>query len=242
MPAGRRPHASPVRVGISSCLLGERRPLRRRPQARHLPDRDVRDVGGMGAGLPRGRMRARHAAGVDAPGAGGRRRAAADGQDRRRSDRSDGGIRSTPRRAARVGGPVRLRAQEGLAKLRPRTRQGLRRAWNVPARSGRGLFASLLVERFPSLPVEEEGRLSDPRLRENFVERVFAYSRLRGLFSGRWTAGDVVRFHTAHKLMLLAHSPQAYQRLGRLVARVRDVPRRRHSSGSTRRRSWPRCR
>ena len=97
-------------------------------------------------------------------------------------------------------------------------------AHGMAARSGRGLFASLLVERFPCLPVEEEGRLSDPRLRENFVERVFAYSRLRGLFSGRWSAGDVVRFHTAHKLMLLAHSPQAYQRLGRLVARVRSVP------------------
>ena len=94
----------------------------------------------------------------------------------------------------------------------------------MAARSGRGLFASLLVERFPCLPVEEEGRLSDPRLRENFVERVFAYSRLRGLFRVRWTAGDVVRFHTAHKLILLAHSPQAYQRLGRLVARVRSVP------------------
>jgi len=91
-------------------------------------------------------------------------------------------------------------------------------------RSGRGLFASVLVERFPCLPVEEEGRLSDPRLRENFVERVFAYSRLRALFSSSWSAADVVRFHTAHKLMLLAHSPQAYQRLGRLVARVRGVP------------------
>ena len=49
----------------------------------------------------------------------------------------------------------------------------------VPLKSGRGVFASRLTERFPSLPVEEEGRLSDPRLRENFVERVFAYSRLR---------------------------------------------------------------
>ena len=97
-------------------------------------------------------------------------------------------------------------------------------AHGTAARSGRGLFASLLVERFPTLPVEEEGRLSDPRLRENFVERVFAYSRLRDLFGGRWNAGDVVRFHTAHKLTLLAHSPEAYQRLGQLVARVRDVP------------------
>jgi uncharacterized protein YbgA (DUF1722 family) len=95
----------------------------------------------------------------------------------------------------------------------------------VPEKSGRGIFAAALVERFPSLPVEEEGRLSDPRLRENFVERVFAYSRLRRLFSGRWNLGALVRFHAAHKLILMAHSPEAYRQLGRLVARARSVGR-----------------
>ena len=95
---------------------------------------------------------------------------------------------------------------------------------NVPMKSGRGIFAAGLVERFPSLPMEEEGRLSDPRLRENFVERVFAYSRLRALFGGTWNVGALVGFHTAHKLILMAHSPEAYQRLGRLVAQARRVP------------------
>jgi len=88
----------------------------------------------------------------------------------------------------------------------------------MPARSGRGLFAARLLERFPELPVEEEGRLSDPRLRENFVERVFAYARLRTLFESRWRPRDLVAFHTAHKLVLMSHSPAAYTRLGRLVA------------------------
>jgi uncharacterized protein YbgA (DUF1722 family)/uncharacterized protein YbbK (DUF523 family) len=95
-----------------------------------------------------------------------------------------------------------------------------------PARRGRGLFAAALVEKFPHLPVEEEGRLADPRLRDNFVERVFAYWRLTGLFAARWTAGDLVRFHTAHKLLLLAHAPEAYRQLGRLVAGSRGVSRR----------------
>jgi uncharacterized protein YbgA (DUF1722 family)/uncharacterized protein YbbK (DUF523 family) len=95
----------------------------------------------------------------------------------------------------------------------------------VPERSGRGIFAARLVERFPSLPVEEEGRLSDARLRENFIERVFAYWRLRRLFIGRWNLGGLVAFHTAHKLILMAHSPEAYRQLGRLVARVRGVGR-----------------
>ena len=98
-------------------------------------------------------------------------------------------------------------------------------AHGVPARSGQGLFASRLAERCRDLPMEEEGRLSDPRLRENFVERVFGYSRLRTLFSGRWNPGALVRFHTAHKLVLMSHSPDAYQRLGRLVAGARSLPR-----------------
>ena len=95
----------------------------------------------------------------------------------------------------------------------------------VPAKSGRGLFAEALVTHFPLLPVEEEGRLCDPRLRENFVERIFAFRRLTALFAARWSMGDVVRFHTAHKLTLMAHRPEAYQRLGRLVASGKSMAR-----------------
>jgi uncharacterized protein YbgA (DUF1722 family)/uncharacterized protein YbbK (DUF523 family) len=96
----------------------------------------------------------------------------------------------------------------------------------APARSGRGLFADALVTRFPLLPVEEEGRLNDPRLRENFVERIFAYRRVGALFAARWSMGEVVRFHTAHKLTLMAHKPEAYRRLGRLVASGSSIARR----------------
>ena len=95
----------------------------------------------------------------------------------------------------------------------------------MPARDGRGLFADALLDRLPLLPVEEEGRLTDPTLRENFIERVFAYRRLKALFSGRWTHGALVAFHTAHKMALLAHSTTAYQELGRLVARGAKAPR-----------------
>jgi uncharacterized protein YbbK (DUF523 family)/uncharacterized protein YbgA (DUF1722 family) len=95
----------------------------------------------------------------------------------------------------------------------------------APTRSGRGLFAAALVERLPHLPVEEEGRLSDARLRENFVERVFAYWRLRALFDSTWTVKALVRFHTAHKLMVMAHSPEAYRHLGRLTAEAAGCPR-----------------
>jgi uncharacterized protein YbgA (DUF1722 family)/uncharacterized protein YbbK (DUF523 family) len=108
----------------------------------------------------------------------------------------------------------------GLERVKVYNRHG------SPARNGRGLFAAALAQAYPYLPVEEEGRLADPRLRDNFVERVFAYWRLRGLFDGRWTVGDLVRFHTAHKLLLLAHAPEAHRQLGRLVAGAPGVSRR----------------
>ena len=95
----------------------------------------------------------------------------------------------------------------------------------MPTRDGSGLFAAALIRRYPSLPVEEEGRLSDPQLRENFVERVFAYRRLRSFFSSRWTLGELVKFHTAHKLVLMAHSPKAYSELGQFVAGAKRMVR-----------------
>ena len=95
----------------------------------------------------------------------------------------------------------------------------------MPARTGVGTYAAVLKERFPALPIEEEGRLQDPVLRENFIERVFAYARLRELFDGRWTVNALIAFHTAHKMALLAHSTPAYHELGRLVASAKSMPR-----------------
>jgi uncharacterized protein YbgA (DUF1722 family)/uncharacterized protein YbbK (DUF523 family) len=95
----------------------------------------------------------------------------------------------------------------------------------MPNRKGRGLYANALMEAYPNLPVEDEGRLNDSKLRENFIERVFAYERLRRLFRGRWTAGQIVAFHTAHKLQLMAHSTDAYRKLGRLIATIREKER-----------------
>jgi uncharacterized protein YbgA (DUF1722 family)/uncharacterized protein YbbK (DUF523 family) len=94
------------------------------------------------------------------------------------------------------------------------------------SRTGRGLFAEALIAAFPSLPVEEEGRLQDARLRENFVTRLFTFTRLKTLFAPRWTVGQLVAFHTAHKLLLMAHRPLAYQQLGRLVASAKTRARR----------------
>ncbi|MDR4478860.1 MAG: DUF523 and DUF1722 domain-containing protein [Nitrospira sp.] len=90
----------------------------------------------------------------------------------------------------------------------------------MPGRKGVGVFARAYVERFPLIPVEEEGRLCDPPLRENFIERVFSYRRWQDLVQSGVTRQAVVRFHTVHKYLLLAHSAPHYRQLGRLVAQV----------------------
>jgi uncharacterized protein YbgA (DUF1722 family)/uncharacterized protein YbbK (DUF523 family) len=87
----------------------------------------------------------------------------------------------------------------------------------VPSREGRGLFAAAVIDRFPLMPAEEEGRLNDPVLRENFIERVFAFHRWQALAKSK-SARTLIEFHTHHKFLLLAHSERHYRRLGRLVA------------------------
>jgi uncharacterized protein YbgA (DUF1722 family)/uncharacterized protein YbbK (DUF523 family) len=92
-------------------------------------------------------------------------------------------------------------------------------------RHGRGIFAQSLMESCPNLPIEEEGRLCDPRLRENWVERVFAYDAICRLWESRWKIGDLVTFHTRHKHALLAHSEKEFRELGRLVASAKSYAR-----------------
>ena len=83
---------------------------------------------------------------------------------------------------------------------------------------GRGLYADRVLTAFPLLTVEDEGRLNDAGLREAFCERIFATARLRSLFAGPWSAGDLVAFHARHTLQLLAHDPARYRAAGRVVA------------------------
>lgn len=90
---------------------------------------------------------------------------------------------------------------------------------NVPSNSGVGLFAGVFMDRFPLLPVEEEGRLHDLVLRENFIESVFVYRRWRNTADG-FTPQKLVSFHTAHKMLLRAHSEVYYRTLGRIAAQA----------------------
>ena len=89
---------------------------------------------------------------------------------------------------------------------------------------GVGLFARAFMAHFPLLPYEEEGRLHDAALRENFIERIFALKRWRRMAEQKKNRGDIVAFHTAHKLQIMSHSQKHYRDMGRLVARIKDIP------------------
>ena len=91
--------------------------------------------------------------------------------------------------------------------------------------AGRGLFAAAWAEAEPALPVEEESGLADPERRGAFVERLYAAARLQRLLAGPCARRDLVAFHAAHKLQLMAHSPSGCRRLGRLVAQPEAHPR-----------------
>jgi uncharacterized protein YbgA (DUF1722 family)/uncharacterized protein YbbK (DUF523 family) len=150
------------------------------------------------------------------------------------------GLSAAPRLLAERSGtdwtePMRRYAEERVAQLAeldlvgyvtkkdsPSCGMARVRVWTgkkatPPRRDGVGAFARVLREKLPLLPLEEEGRLHDAALRESFVERIFGYQRFRDAVKAGMGRGDLVAFHTRHKLALLAHSPDAYRKLGRLV-------------------------
>ena len=93
----------------------------------------------------------------------------------------------------------------------------------VPVKKGVGLFARVFIEHFPLMPVEDEGRLHDPLLRENFIESIFVWKRWREMSGQNRSKGGLVDFHSRHKLLIMAHSPKQYQVLGQWVAQGKGV-------------------
>lgn len=94
----------------------------------------------------------------------------------------------------------------------------------MSVKKGVGIFAGIFMKLFPLLPVEDEGRLHDPGLRDNFIERIFALKRWREILKKKEIRGSLVDFHTSHKLLILAHSPRHYHIMGKLVAGQKNVP------------------
>ena len=106
----------------------------------------------------------------------------------------------------------------GMERVRVYSEKGM------PERKGVGMFARIFMDHFPLLPVEEDGRLHDIRLRENFIERIFALKRWREIMGLKRSRGKLVTFHTQHKLLLLSHSPKHAGAMGKLVAKAKHLP------------------
>jgi uncharacterized protein YbbK (DUF523 family)/uncharacterized protein YbgA (DUF1722 family) len=213
----------PLRVGISSCLLGQK--VRYDGQHKRddfLADRLAEYVEyvpvcpevELGLGVPRETIR------LERRPAGAALVAPRSGRDLTRDMRA-----YAEERVAWLG----TQDLDGYVLKKDSPSCGMERVkvWGAhqATKDGVGLFAAVLMERLPHLPVEEEGRLHDDVLRENFVERIFAHRRLKELFRPRWALGELVAFHSREKLLLLAHEPAGYQRLGRLVATAKGRPR-----------------
>jgi len=213
------PAPKKLRLGISSCLLGENV---RYDGGHKRDDFLVRALGAyvewvpvcpeleVGMGVPREPIRL--------VGLSGPPRLMA---DRSGTDWTEAMQRYAEERVAKLAeldlvGYVTKKDSPSCGMARVRVWSG--RKATPPRRDGVGAFVRVLRERLPLLPMEEEGRLHDAPLRESFVERIFGYQRFRDAVRSGMRRADLVAFHTRHKLALLAHSPAAYQRLGRLVA------------------------
>jgi len=89
----------------------------------------------------------------------------------------------------------------------------------IPEKNGTGIYAQQLINNFPDLPVEEEGRLNDLIIRENFIQRVYVYHRWHQMLSTNFSLKDIQQFHAQHKYIFMSHSQSALKELGALLAK-----------------------
>ncbi len=101
----------------------------------------------------------------------------------------------------------------GMERIKVYPEQG-----GAAGKNGVGIFAAMFMKKFPYLPVEDDGRLHDPEIRENFIERVFTYNRWNEMIENENSVNGLLQFHAKHKLMLMAHSPEHYRSTGKLAA------------------------
>ena len=216
-PADGKVSGPAIRIGVSQCLLGEevrydgghkRDSFLTEGLSAYVEFVPVCPEVESGMGVPREAVRLEGS--VDAPRMVGRR----SGTDHTEAMTAFAARRAAALDDADLCGYVLKKGSPSCGMERVKVYAGS----GMPAKQGVGLFARALMDRFPLLPVEEEGRLHDPILRENFIERVFAYRRWKDFLGGRYTVGRLVAFHTAHKFLILAHSPADYTVMGRIVA------------------------
>ena len=206
-----------IRLGISACLLGERV----RYDGQHKLDRYIVGTLGeffdwapicpeveCGMSVPRESMRLVKTSG------GIRLMTGKSGKDMTDMMETWAGKRLEELAGEGICGFIFKKdsPSSGMARVKVYTEAGM------PVGTGTGIFAGMLMKRFPLLPVEEEGRLHDPALRENFIERVFVYHRWTAMCDARRSFKALSDFHAAHKYLIMAHSPKHLSALGRIAS------------------------
>lgn len=104
----------------------------------------------------------------------------------------------------------------GMMRVKVYTEKG------YPSNRGVGIFAGIFMKHFPLIPVEEEGRLNDPKIRENFIEQIFTLKRWRDTLKCQKSIANLVDFHTRNKLLILSHSQKIYRKMGPIVASAKE--------------------
>jgi uncharacterized protein YbgA (DUF1722 family)/uncharacterized protein YbbK (DUF523 family) len=217
--------ADEIRIGVSACLLGQEV----RYDGGHKRDAYVADTLArcfrfvpvcpeldIGLGVPRDTLR------LVRDGKEVRILAPASGIDHTTRMRDYARRRVRQLEELGLSGYILKKSSPSCGMTRVRTYT----AGGVPAPSDRGVFADALMASMPLLPVEEDGRLNDPRLRENFIVRVFAFHRVASFFDTRWRIAGLVAFHASEKLLLMTHDPERQRTLGRIVAFAKSTDRR----------------
>lgn len=209
-------------IGISSCLLGEnvrydgghkRNAVITEQLAEHFDFRPVCPEVAIGLGVPRAAIHLKQ---------GGDRVRVVDSKNPDRDHTAD--MADYARRQAGELGDISGYIFKAGSPSCGVWRVPVHRDQGPPGREGRGIYADAFMRARPLLPVEEEGRLLDPVLRENFVERVFAFRRWQDMKADGMNADDLVRFHTVHKLTVMSRDERAMRELGRLVAKAGAGP------------------
>lgn len=109
----------------------------------------------------------------------------------------------------------RMSPSNGMERVKVYPQEG-----GMPQHNGIGLFARAFMKRFPNIPVEEDGRLNDPAIRENFIQRIFIHKSWRRVIDEDKTSHGIVDFHTHHKYSLFSHSEPIYRHMGKMVAQA----------------------
>ena len=221
------PDLPKIRIGISACLLGQEV----RYNGGHKRDPFLTDTFGrwvewvavcpeveLGMGTPRPPIRLERHAGD--PGEV-RLVMPSTGQDYTAPMRDWAVRRAEALAAMDLDGYVLKKDSPSCGMERVKVYHGS----GAPMKDGRGLFAEALIGRLPDLPVEEEGRLNDPLLRESFIARVFVHHRWREGEKEDWTRASLMRFHERHKFLLMARNQAGMRRLGRLLGESgKEIP------------------